>query len=70
MAIKVARNLIGATNPVESLPGTFRGDFALELGSNIIHGSDSTESAAREIALFFPTLRGKQATVNSISKVV
>ncbi|MCR8657538.1 nucleoside-diphosphate kinase [Paenibacillus endoradicis] len=69
-AVKVARNLIGATNPVESLPGTIRGDFALELESNIIHGSDSVESATREIGLFFPLLRDKQATVNSISKVV
>lgn len=69
-AIKVARNLIGATNPVESLPGTIRGDFALELESNIIHGSDSLESAAREIDLFFPLLSDKQIAMNSISKVV
>ncbi|URN96419.1 MAG: nucleoside-diphosphate kinase [Candidatus Pristimantibacillus lignocellulolyticus] len=69
-AIKVARNLIGATNPVESLPGTIRGDFALELKSNIIHGSDSAESAVREISLFFPLLSEKQAAVNSIAKVV
>ena len=55
-AIKAARSLIGATNPLESPTGTIRGDFALELDSNIIHGSDSLESAEREIQLFFPNL--------------
>lgn len=61
-AIKVARNLIGATNPIESLPGTIRGDFALEIDSNIIHGSDSTENAIREINLFFPQKSDEQYT--------
>jgi len=56
-AIKAARSLIGATNPLESPSGTIRGDFALELDSNIIHGSDSIENAAREIQLYFPTLK-------------
>jgi nucleoside-diphosphate kinase len=47
---------MGATNPKESAPGTIRGDFAIEMTENLIHGSDSPESAAREIALFFPNL--------------
>ena len=45
--------MMGATNPLDSAPGTIRGDFALEIGQNIIHGSDSPESAAREIAIYF-----------------
>ena len=53
---KVVRTLMGATNPAEAAPGTIRGDFALEMTENLIHGSDSTESAAREISLFFPDL--------------
>jgi len=53
---KVVRNLMGATNPVEAAPGTIRGDLATEMGENLVHGSDSTESAAREIELFFPGL--------------
>jgi nucleoside-diphosphate kinase len=52
----VVRTLMGATNPVEAAPGTIRGDLALEVGENLIHGSDSPESAAREIELFFPGL--------------
>ena len=53
---KVVRTLMGATNPVEAAPGTIRGDLAIEMSENLIHGSDSPESAAREIALFFPGL--------------
>ena len=53
---KVVRSLMGATNPVEAAPGTIRGDLATEMGENLVHGSDSTESAAREIELFFPGL--------------
>ena len=53
---KVVRNLIGATDPVDAAPGTIRGDLALEVGENLIHGSDSPESAAREIEIFFPGL--------------
>ena len=53
---KVVRNLMGATNPKEAAPGTIRGDLALEMGENLIHGSDSPESAEREIALWFPGL--------------
>lgn len=55
-AIEAFRALAGATDPVKASPGTIRGDFALEVQNNIVHGSDSPESAAREIALFFPTL--------------
>jgi nucleoside-diphosphate kinase len=53
---KVVRTLMGATNPVDAAPGTIRGDLALEMGENLIHGSDSPESAAREIGIFFPDL--------------
>jgi nucleoside-diphosphate kinase len=55
-AVKAARQLIGATNPLEAAPGSIRGDFAVETGQNMVHGSDSPESAAREIALFFGDL--------------
>ncbi|AYC29388.1 nucleoside-diphosphate kinase [Paenisporosarcina cavernae] len=51
--ISTARLMMGATNPKESAPGTIRGDFAVTVGKNIIHGSDSPESAVREIGLFF-----------------
>ena len=53
---KVVRTLMGVTNPREAAPGTIRGDLAIEMGENLVHGSDSPESAAREIALFFPSL--------------
>jgi len=56
-AVKAARQVIGATNPLEAAPGTIRGDFAIEMGENMVHGSDSPESAAREGALFFGDLR-------------
>jgi len=52
-AVEVSRNLMGATNPKEAAPGTIRGDYGLTIGMNIIHGSDSLESAARELAIFF-----------------
>ncbi|MBV9452833.1 MAG: nucleoside-diphosphate kinase [Rubrobacter sp.] len=52
-AIKVVRNLMGATNPAEAAPGTIRGDLALSLPDNLVHGSDSPESARRELKLFF-----------------
>jgi len=55
-AVKAARQVIGATNPLEAAPGSIRGDFAIEVGQNMVHGSDSDESAAREAALFFPEL--------------
>lgn len=52
-AVDVTRQMIGKTNPKEALPGTIRGDYGLTVGKNIIHGSDSPESAKREINLFF-----------------
>ena len=55
-AVEAFRALAGATDPVKAAPGTIRGDFGLEVQNNIVHGSDSDESAAREIALFFPKL--------------
>ena len=55
-AVEAFRALAGATDPVKAAPGTIRGDFGLEVQNNIVHGSDSDESAAREIALFFPRL--------------
>ena len=53
-AVTAARQVIGATNPLEAAPGSIRGDFAVETGQNLVHGSDSPESARREIELFFP----------------
>src|SRR5687768_15742439 len=55
-AVKAARQVIGATNPLESAPGSIRGDFATEIGQNMVHGADSDESAAREAAIYFPEL--------------
>ncbi len=52
----VVRTMMGATSPADAAPGTIRGDFAISNTENLIHGSDSHESAAREIALFFPSL--------------
>lgn len=52
-AIQVMRRLMGATNPAEAAPGTIRGDLALSLPDNLVHGSDSPESSARELKLFF-----------------
>jgi nucleoside-diphosphate kinase len=52
-AVPVVRSMVGATNPAKSDPGTIRGDFALDTGRNIIHASDSPESAKREISLYF-----------------
>jgi nucleoside-diphosphate kinase len=55
-AIKAARQVIGATNPLEAAPGSIRGDFAIAVGQNMVHGSDSPESGEREAKLFFPEL--------------
>ena len=55
-AVRAARQVIGATNPLEAVPGSIRGDYAVEVGQNMVHGSDSPESAEREAALFFPDL--------------
>ena len=52
-AISIVRKTMGATNPVDSAPGSIRGDYATDIGRNLVHGSDSPESAARELALFF-----------------
>jgi nucleoside-diphosphate kinase len=51
--VAIVRKLIGATNPQEATPGTIRGDFGIDIGRNVIHASDSTESANREIAIHF-----------------
>ena len=55
-AVPAARSLIGATNPIEATPGSIRGDFALEVTFNLVHGSDSENTAGREIGLWFPEL--------------
>ena len=55
-AIRAARQVIGATNPLEATTGSIRGDYAVEVGKNMVHGSDAPESGARESALFFPEL--------------
>jgi len=55
-AVVAARQVIGATNPLEATTGSIRGDYAIEVGQNMVHGSDSPESAAREVGLFFPDL--------------
>ena len=52
-AVAKVRSLMGATNPADAAPGTIRGDFGLTMDENVIHGSDSTESAEREISIFF-----------------
>jgi nucleoside-diphosphate kinase len=55
-AVEAARQVIGATNPLQAAPGSIRGDFAIAVGQNMVHGSDGPESAAREVGLFFPEL--------------
>jgi nucleoside-diphosphate kinase len=55
-AVTAARQVIGATNPLEASAGSIRGDFALEVQTNLVHGSDSPDSAEREVRLFFPEL--------------
>jgi nucleoside-diphosphate kinase len=55
-AVDAARQVIGATDPLQASPGSIRGDYAIEVGQNMVHGSDSSESAAREVELFFPGL--------------
>jgi nucleoside-diphosphate kinase len=55
-AVTAARQVIGATNPLEAVPGSIRGDYAIDVQTNLVHGSDSPESASREIGLFFPEL--------------
>ena len=55
-AVEAARQVIGATNPLQATTGSIRGDYAIAVGQNMVHGSDSPESAAREVSLFFPDL--------------
>ena len=55
-AVEAVRTLMGVTDPVKSAPGSLRGDYALEIGQNLVHGSDSPESGQREIGIFFPNL--------------
>ena len=55
-AVRAARQVIGATNPLEAAPGSIRGDYAIAVGQNMVHGSDSPESGRREATLFFPNL--------------
>src|SRR5438270_13842084 len=55
-AVAAARQVIGATNPLEAAPGSIRGDFAISVGQNMVHGSDAPESGTREVGLFFPEL--------------
>ncbi len=55
-AVEIVRKVMGVTNGREAAPGTIRGDYAVNINENIVHGSDSTESAAREVSLFFPEL--------------
>jgi nucleoside-diphosphate kinase len=55
-AVTAARQVIGATNPLQAAPGSIRGDYGLEVQTNLVHGSDSPESATREVQLFFPDL--------------
>jgi nucleoside-diphosphate kinase len=60
-AVTAARQVIGATNPLEATTGSIRGDFAVEIGQNMVHGADSPESAEREAGLFFPELAAARA---------
>ena len=57
-AVAAMRQIMGATNPLEASPGSIRGDFATVIGENLVHGSDSLDSARREIGIFFPALSG------------
>jgi nucleoside-diphosphate kinase len=57
-AVAAVRTLMGPTNPVQAPPGSIRGDYGLDIGRNLVHGSDSAASAVREVELFFPELSG------------
>nr|ACG56674.1 nucleoside diphosphate kinase b [Leishmania donovani] len=67
--VKSGRVLLGATNPVDSQPGTIRGDFAVDVGRNVCHGSDSVESAEREIAFWFKADEIASWTSHSVSQI-
>ncbi|MEN6371622.1 MAG: nucleoside-diphosphate kinase [Armatimonadota bacterium] len=64
-AVRLVRNMMGALKPAEAMPGTIRGDFTTEVRQNLIHGADSSETAAAEIALWFPELEQKYSESNS-----
>ncbi len=66
-AVDAARQVIGATNPLEASPGSIRGDYAISVGQNMVHGSDSPASSAREVALFFPDLRERERCPNRLT---
>jgi nucleoside-diphosphate kinase len=68
-AIAAARQLIGETDPLEATPGTIRGDFGIESARNLVHGSDSPASAARETALFFPELEPARGSIRAAQLV-
>jgi len=59
-AVEAARQIIGSTDPIDAAPGSIRGDFGLQIRTNLVHGSDSSESAAREEGIFFPELRASE----------
>merc|ERR1719427_873453 len=63
-AVKTGRQMLGATNPADSLPGTIRGDYCIQVGGNICHGSDSVDSAEKEIKLWFKTGRQMLGATN------
>lgn len=65
-AVKTGRVLLGATNPLASAPGTIRGDFAIDVGRNVCHGSDAVESAKAEIALWFPEGLNQWSSANAV----
>ncbi|GAA5913659.1 hypothetical protein JCM6882_008712 [Rhodosporidiobolus microsporus] len=64
-AVKTGRVILGATNPLASAPGTIRGDYAIDVGRNVCHGSDAVESAQKEIALWFPEGVNEYAAMNA-----
>ncbi|KAJ3051214.1 nucleoside diphosphate kinase [Rhizophlyctis rosea] len=66
--VRVGRVMLGATNPLASAPGTIRGDYAIDVGKNICHGSDSVENAEKEIALWFPN--GTLQYTRSVDKLI
>ena len=69
-AVKVARQTIGATDPKEASPGTIRGDYGIDLGRNLVHGSDSAESAQREINIFFSSEQINEWTMTNEKWIV
>ena len=68
-AVAAARQVIGATNPVEAAPGSIRGDFAIEVTFNLVHGSDSDKTAEREIGLLFPELARSRSQSDCVARI-